>query len=403
MQYLWIGSIDSDDEFVNKAKKGMNSASAQVSQFNLINGIESVDKISIDSINGSIVPEYPKYSDLFVKDYYWSHNGQSIDYNVGYLNLKYFNRMNCQKNILKATKKWLKNNYKGQGLTVFTYSMRSVSMKSAVYIKKHISNSKIFLIVSDLPQYMDLSENKLKKILKKFNWIYIKSLQKYFDGFILYSEMMAKFLNIESKKWLLMEGSYNLTENNYKSNIDKNFISFMYSGSLDKKYGIYDLVNSFMNLHKDGCNLELWITGGGSAENYIKECSLKDSRIKFYGFLENREDVLKKENNATFLINMRLPCEDASNYCFPSKLFEYMVSRTPVLTYKIGGIPSEYYKYLIIINNEDVLYETMQKVINDDYNKFIKIGNNARCFILKNKTKEKQAEKIIKFIDNIGD
>lgn len=38
-QLLWIGCIESDEEFKIKAQKGCDSASAQVSQKNLIYGI----------------------------------------------------------------------------------------------------------------------------------------------------------------------------------------------------------------------------------------------------------------------------------------------------------------------------------------------------------------------------
>ena len=61
MQYLWIGCLESDEEFKKKAKKGYDLASAQVSQKNLIEGLESVGNFSFDSVNGSVLPPYPVY------------------------------------------------------------------------------------------------------------------------------------------------------------------------------------------------------------------------------------------------------------------------------------------------------------------------------------------------------
>ena len=58
-QILWIGCLESDEEFKRKAKKGYDLASAQVSQKNLLYGIEEVSNIVCDSINGSVLPHYP--------------------------------------------------------------------------------------------------------------------------------------------------------------------------------------------------------------------------------------------------------------------------------------------------------------------------------------------------------
>ena len=62
-QILWIGCLESDEEFKRKAKKGYDLASAQVSQKNLLYGIEEVSNIVCDSINGSVLPHYPIYKD----------------------------------------------------------------------------------------------------------------------------------------------------------------------------------------------------------------------------------------------------------------------------------------------------------------------------------------------------
>ena len=101
-------------------------------------------------------------------------------------------------------------------------------------------------------------------------------------------------------------------------------------------------------------DIELWITGGGNTEGYIKACAKKDNRIKFYGFLPSRQDVLQKQAEASLLVNMRLPSEPASGYCFPSKLFEYMATGTPVLSFDIAGIPREYLQHLYVVKQETV-------------------------------------------------
>ena len=59
---------------------------------------------------------------------------------------------------------------------------------------------------------MDLGQSRIKAALKKIDWRSIKKMQQKFDGFILYAEKMAEYLAIPTEKWMLMEGSYDTSE-----------------------------------------------------------------------------------------------------------------------------------------------------------------------------------------------
>lgn len=394
---LWIGCIENEEELKAKSQKGYNLASAQVSQKNLIQGIEATSKSVFDSINGSVLPHYPIYEDKVIKEVRWAHTLGAHDISVSYKNVKYINRLTCQHSMIKAARDWVKEYYHGEELIVYVYSMRSSGMATACEIKKLIPTAKLYLIITDLPQFMDLGESKLKSMLKKIDWIQIKRMKHEFDGFILYAEKMADYLNIPNEKWILMEGSYDADELPAVEKENSNKKSIMYSGMIEKKYGLELLVNAFESI--DDPNFELWITGGGNDIDYIKECAAKDSRIKFYGFLPSRKEVLVKQQEATMLINMRLPSESASAYCFPSKLFEYMASGTPVLSFNLDGIPKEYYKYLIEIEKESVseIAASIKKAALLSENEREHMGNTAKKFVLENKTQIEQSKRIINF------
>lgn len=397
---LWIGCLESDEEFKVKSRKGYNLASAQVSQQNILLGLEEVSGLLFDSINGSVLPPYPVYADRIVKEITWSHKENAYDVSVGYKNGKFVNRLTCKKAMIKAAKKWVENKYNNEELIVFVYSMRSPVMAAACKIKKMIPSSKIYLIVTDLPQFMDLGQSKLKTFLKRIDWIQIKKMQQKFDGFILYASKMQQFLEIPNGKWMLMEGLYDVSEFPvYKRSVNNDIKAIMYSGKLDIQYGIDMLLNAFMKI--DNQELELWFTGGGNAEDYIKECATKDSRIKFYGFLPSRKDVLIKQQEASLLVNMRLLSEPSSGYCFPSKLLEYMATGIPVLSFKLEGIPTEYYKYIVTVENETLesLISAIESVFDMNDITREELGRKARKFILEHKTKIRQAENIFNWID----
>ena len=396
-QLLWVGCLESDEEFKNKAKKGYDLASAQISQKSILLGIEKVTGMTFDSINGSVLPPYPVYEDRKIDAVVWEHAAGSRDISVGYLNDKYINRVNCKYAMLNEADVWSQERYMGGEVDIFVYSMRSAPMATAVKLKKKIPKSRIFLIITDLPQFMDLGQSKLKSILKKIDWLEIKRLLPKFDGYILYTKTMAEYLGIEPKKWMLMEGSYAASENKILS-VPTKQKALMYSGKLDKEYGIELLVNAFMGIQDK--DMELWLTGGGNAVEFIKEKAEQDSRIKFYGFLPTREDVIALQQKAALLLNMRLPSEQASNYCFPSKLFEYMVTGVPVLIFKIGGIPDEYYQYLYLVENEDKdsLIQAIQDTMKLDPKELEAKGQRAKNYVLSEKTSEAQANRIAAFV-----
>lgn len=396
MQYLWIGCLESDEEFKRKAKKGYELASAQVSQKNLVKGIEEAEGCVFDSINGAVLPPYPAYQEKNVGTVVWEHKKNAWDISVGYKNIKYYNRISCKKAMKAAAKDWIARRYRGEELRIFVYSMRSAPMAAAVYIKKRIRKAKLYLIITDLPQFMDLGQSRVKAALKKIDWLQIKAMQRRMDGFILYAKKMAEFLHIPDNRWLLMEGSFEQGEEVSPTPSEKKK-AVMYSGRLDRQYGIPMLLDAFMAV--DFPDAELWLTGGGNAEEVIRECAGKDKRIRYFGFLPGRKDVLALQRQASLLVNMRLPSEEASAYCFPSKLFEYMATGIPVLTFRLEGIPEEYFPYLTVAEEEsrEALSKAIRRCLSGEED-MARMGRAAAEFIRTRKNNIEQSRRILAFV-----
>ena len=132
----------------------------------------------------------------------------------------------------------------------------------------------------------------------------------------------------------------------------------------------------------------------------INERAKTDSRIKIFGFLPSRLDLLKKQQEATMLISTRDPSEPASKYCFPSKIFEYMVSGNPVISTRIDGIPDEYFEYLVEL--PDLSAQTISekiKLIGDmSEQERSALGKDAREFVLSQKNNIEQMKRVLKFV-----
>lgn len=398
MKYLWIGVGNSPKGRDRILKNGGKLLSAEVSNDALISGIE-LNNVICDTINAGGVPTYPRYPEKKTTAYEWISGNGACNQRVGYLNFKYVNLFFERKSLVKASKIWAKK-HKEENVTVFVYQMHTPFMAAASAVKRVIPGANIVLIVPDLPQFMDMNMSRLKKVLKAMDWKSIRKYMKSVDKYILYSKHMADFLGLQDGTWTVMEGSYDasLLVDDKDVARDKEKISIMYSGVLDLRYGIKELLDAMGYLDDE---YELWLTGNGNAVPLIKQKAENDSRIKFYGYLPSRYDLLKKQREATMLISTRDPSEKASTYCFPSKIFEYMVSGNPVISTRILGIPDEYFDYLVPLEGitpEDIA-SSIKKVAQMNSFEREELGRRGRLFILNEKNNVAQARKIIKFAE----
>jgi len=397
MKYLWIGVCLSEAQKKFIIDGGGKIMSANVSQDAILSGAEQTG-VCFDSINSQKLPAYPRFKHKIIPEERWSRNGVSSDASVGYKNIKYLSHLYRTRALCREARKWA-HAHKDDDVTILVYSMHSPFMAAADEVKKIIPNAKVNLIVPDLPQFMDLHMSKVKKLLKAVDWNKITRLMKSVDKYILYSKHMASFLGLRDGTWTVMEGSFDSTsivDEEPQKNPDK--LPIMYSGVLDLRYGIPELLEAFESLDD---RFELWFTGSGNAVPLINEKAANNPRIKNFGFLPSRRDLLLKQKEAAMLISTRRSDEPASAYCFPSKLFEYMVSGNPVLSCRIGGIPDEYFDYLVEMKStspEDIR-DAILEVANMSEQERNARGESSRRFVLEEKNNQKQAQLILKFIE----
>ena len=99
------------------------------------------------------------------------------------------------------------------------------------------------------------------------------------------------------------------------------------------------------------------------------------------------------------MVNIRNPLLEAVHYCFPSKLFEYMLLGIPVLSVKLGGIPEEYKKFLFEfeeLKGEKIAVAIENLMKDKDKDKKAMAG---RKFVAEKKNNLIMTRKIIEFIE----
>ncbi len=243
-------------------------------------------------------------------------------------------------------------------------------------------------IITDIPETMHSGK------LSFWGKLNAKIMKKY-DAYVLLTEAMNGIVNPMNKPYVVMEGACgDLPEIRKKQ--EKRII--VYSGSLwANDAGLEYFTEGFIKANLP--NTELHFYGTGAFVEVLKCIEQQYPQIQYKGCITN-EEMVKRQTEATLLINPRPSNQEFCKYSFPSKTFEYMASGTPVLMTRLPGIPSEYYDYVYTIEEETSGYvaKKLQELFTLPKEELEAKGLAAREFVVKNKNNIIQAEKIIRFL-----
>ena len=397
-KFLWIGSYLPGNLYTKAVSYGYRNASSYTFQRNIVEGINMIGGIRMDVISCLSIKGFPVIGPLMMPSSHFQLPNEGKGVLCGYLNPLYVNKYISSLSIKVEARNWIKQNPHCSKVDIFVYEMRSACLSAALYIKKRLPGARIHLIVPDLPIYMDLNMGLMKTMLKRIDSKLINKYLKHVDTFILYAESMADYLKVRDKKWMLMEGSIHADdivriESSIKSEKPscRDKVIIMYSGMIEKRYGLDYFLDAIKMLDD---RYQAWFTGDGSYADVLREEAKRHpKKIKYYGYLNTRDELLALQQKATVLINIRNPQEEASKYCFPSKLFEYILTGKSVLSADLEGIPSEYRNYINIIDDytSHGMVEAIEKVN-------INCSNQGREFIKKNKNAIVQSMRIVEFV-----
>ena len=301
------------------------------------------------------VGHYPMFSKTFkMKDI-------DVDTNykvVGYNNLVWYNVYSKSNRIFKKFKKAYS---KDESFNIIVSEASIAYLRAASKIKRRNKGSKITLIVFDLPEYVEgTKKSGLYSFLKRRSYKKLEKLYKQVDSFVYLSEPMKEALKSD-KPYFVFPGIVNLDTYKGLEKQPSSTIDIIYCGTISKQFDIDLLIESFLKTQRK--DLRLIIAGGGAGLDYVKEISSKDERIIYKGIL-NRDEALQLQLDASYLINPRLPNHDFSQYSFPSKTMNYLLTMNPVVSYVTKAFPKDISELLIVPDG----YEQ------DD---LVKIFNNA--------------------------
>ena len=267
-----------------------------------------------------------------------------------FINVQFFKQWSVRISAKKALKKWLKDNRDEQDKVVLMYSIYPPYTAPAVKLCKkygcHLST-----VIADLPEYMYSWKKSrgIKGLYAKHLSSQMVKLQTACDSYVLFTEKMAARMGVADKPYMVSEGFSDAGIYDAVTDTEKyETKNIIYAGNLSKLYGIRTLVDGFMQLQGD---YELHFYGSGPDVPYIEQCAQRDSRIKYFGRV-SRDEILTALKKSHLIVINKPTSDDYSNYSFSSKILECMASGTPVLTTRVGGMPTEYYDYFRFIDDE---------------------------------------------------
>ncbi len=399
MKIFYCGSVCGGDVF-NKTvaeSKVKPSASAQNFETALIKGFSACDGVEVTVASAESVAAFPNGNRLFLKkrkDRLTSDITADI---VPAINLPYIKNV-CHANGTAALfRRWLKTCKADEHKCAFLYGLYpSVAKKMLKECRK--SGCSIFAVITDVPATM-FTYTKSKNILKRlFSGSYRNravGLQDKFDGYVFLTKQMSEAV-APSKPFVVIEAIADSTLFDSLPDVKKaEPRTVMYAGALYRKYGV-DMIVSAFEKTKNDCELQLF--GSGDMESELAKKSKENPRIRYFGRV-SRDEVLKKEKEASLLLNFRNGEDEYTKYSFPSKMTEYMLSGTPLFTSRLDGIPEEYYAYVYSTSAKDA--EQLAREIDEILSfgeALSEMGRRAREFVMNKKNEKCQAGKIVDFL-----
>lgn len=381
---------------INEDSKGQIGLSTHNYEESFIDGLSTLHDTVVKVIVNPAIPSFPhNFKRCFIKREQYKIQGIDVT-SIPVFNLLIINRIWSLLCLIYAIFYTLKG-LEDKDEIVIINNIADLSSLAATRIVKKISSLSlnVFTIVLDIP--IDVTLLYQKSIIKASVVGYFDKekirLAKKSDYRILLTKQMESIIpGINT----IVEGMIKISS--YSNNIirdhkpDKEIIA--YTGSVQKVFGVWNLVEAFRIANLE--NAELWICGSGDLSKELEELSRNVSNIKYYGLVDS-EKAKQIQIEATILVNPRTSEGEYTKYSFPSKTIEYLITGRTVVGNKLEGIPEEYFQYVYTPVDESVysLSECLKKVVNCPWEERFKKQVEGRNFIIDNKNSSIQVRRII--------
>lgn len=365
-------------------------------QYNILNELNKLEDVTVYSISMSPYACYPKDKHIMVKEAKYIYNNISC-VEVKYLNLPIFKQITQIFFVYNEAKRLMARIVNKDELLVVGFNMFP---QVGIPLKKIRRYAKTLCVLADLP--IDDNVNR-KGISKWLRAIFDHNTKKNIascDNYIVLSECIKKE-HLADKNVIVIEGGISEDDvANYAEVRKKNKKTvIVFSGALTEYNGVITLIEAMKYLQSE--SVELRIYGDGYLKDYVMKSQEENTQIKYYGQVSN-VDIKRYQREADILINPRQVDNAISRYTFPSKTFEYFLSKTIVVSTKIPSYPDEYLDKMILAEDSpEGIANAIWKAMNMSREEKKRLADRAYSFVTTEKKWSNQIAKMYEYMESI--
>lgn len=394
LKILFLGSV-TNREMVSALSGG--SIAGNKMQVNILENLIKYPDVKIDVLSTLSVAAFPKDKSLYIQK-----NSIKIVDNLLALQIPFFN-LPILKQIWQTFSMYYYANKilkEDEEYIIFSFNLFPQQGLPLTWLKKKY-NCKVVSLLADLP----IDDNyKRKGVIKIFRRLFDFLTRKAILGCNNLIVLNKNAINQFSPKanYIVVDGGIDSDEipDNLIDYSRKTRRNIVYSGALTEYSGIIKLIEAMRYIEIHDVVLEIY--GSGILIDEVKELAATLKNVSYKGVVDN-ESMRKIQSEAYLLVNPR-PIEDPiSQVTFPSKIFEYMVSGTAILTTKLNGFTPEYYSlmYFIDDNNIESIVNGINYIMKKDFKELNSISKKAKKFVIENKKWDLQTQRVYEFMKMI--
>lgn len=360
-------------------------------QLNLLEHLNRYPDVRLNIVTLYPVPAYPKDKTIFFRRRTIELSDRLNAACVSFLNFPAVKQVWQMLSLYGEAGKLLKSH---PGSVVLTYNLYAQIGAPLDWLKKRY-RCKAVTLLADPP----IDPARRKWISRFFRYFYYRKAKRCLrtaENLIVLNRQTARQYSPDAN-YIVVDGGIEPKEYPQREIVKSAEKNIVYSGALTEYNGICELLDAMRKVKNQEVKLHLY--GSGPLEELVRQRCGRESNIEYFGSVGNGL-MLQKQSEAFLLINPRRTDDPVSRLTFPSKIFEYMMSGTPVLTTKLNGFSPDYYDKMFFVDrcDSDLIAKKIDEIAGLDQESLAAMARRAKKFVLEHKTWERQTKRIYEFI-----
>ena len=400
MNILFIGSVIPSELCIKH--KGVSVAGNKM-QVGLLQSLSKIRDCNVEILSTYPIATYPTEKVLGMRKKTFQLSNDEKITSIPFINIFLLKQISQMIGLSLGIVRWKKANESNENIIISFNAYPEWSIP--VIIFSRIFNIKKICLLADLPFHV-INYDRIRQLASNLQIKATHHAIRKFDGLIVLNEQ-AQIKYAPKLPFCIVDGGIVVNEYRapkmFRGLINDNLLNesliVIFAGSLIEYNGVVTLIEAIKSVRNK--NIIFRFYGDGPLKKYIIDESQNENRIQYMGLVSN-DEILEIQKKASFLINPRPINERISQVTFPSKMLEYMMSGTPVITTKLNGLIKDYSDYLFFINdNSQEMAKELDEIFLIKKELLFERAKRAYKFVSENKNWDVQSKIIYDFSNEI--